>query len=165
MVFKIVSAQQEFALKESELSGALRVGQLFKRATTQSFLNEYLPINDPKGASLVKPRLQLKPSILLSAGVNHSYTFSRPAATTYSTTDTSTTTVTIIDSYWLQPAALQGVFLDRQVIQRDAYHRRFCSRPKWRKWTCVPLSPHICKAPLPCGTFAVILRGSRVVTD
>jgi len=113
VVFKIVSAQQEFALKESELSGALRVGQLFKRATTQSFLNEYLPINDPKGASLVKPRLQLKPSILLSAGVNHSYTFTRAAATTYSTTDTSTTTVTIIDSYWLQPAALQGVFLDR----------------------------------------------------
>lgn len=97
-VFKLLKADLEFVLRESTLVDDRSAGALFKPSTTQSFLDQYLPIKDPTGTNLVKPRFKLKFAVLLDAGINQIFTFSKGTTASSSITNTTATSASIVAS-------------------------------------------------------------------
>ncbi len=91
--FRFLKATDRFGIKYSDLQ--LNGGGVIKPATVTSFLSKY--VTDP--ALLVTPRFKLKSSILLSAGVTNTFSFTKATGSTYSTSKTATTSVEITKKF------------------------------------------------------------------
>jgi hypothetical protein len=114
--FRFLKALDTYALTAADLKNNPAVRSLFLPQTIQSILNTYPLLADPSGASLVKPRFKLRLSILLSAGVRDLFTFTSSDNTTFSEAKTSTTSVTITESFKFKNKRLEAAFEANQKL-------------------------------------------------
>lgn len=101
--FRFLKALDTFAFTVADLQNNPSVRALFKPETIASFLKQYVPLTDPTGASLVKPRFRLKQSIALSANVRDVFTLTASKGASASESNKSTTSVTITESIGFKP--------------------------------------------------------------
>ena len=95
--FRFLKADDTFAFTAAQLQNDPAVRGLFKPETIASFLRQYVPLTDPTGASLVKPRFKVKLSMELGAGIRDVFTLTASKGSSFSESNKSTTSVTITE--------------------------------------------------------------------
>jgi hypothetical protein len=104
--FRLLKADLVFAKTVSQLQSSTEFG----RKTIDSFLSQYVPLVDPSGSTLVKPRFKLKALINLGAGVPSQVTFSKSKGTIFSEDRTSTYSVEIVNTREFKTKIFQAAF-------------------------------------------------------
>lgn len=97
LLFRFLKATDNFAITASDFQINPAVRNLFRPDTINSFLSKYVPLTDPAGTSLIKPRFKPRLSITLSPGVRDVFTFTTSKGSAFSESKTSATSIEIVE--------------------------------------------------------------------
>lgn len=118
---EFLSATKQFGITVEDLQSDPNAIGLFKPATRESFLAQYVPLTDPTGSTLVRPRFKLRLNVTLSAGVVDTYTFSKATGSVHSENKTSVTSVEIVEkSGFSIPGVFSAAFEVGETIEVTA---------------------------------------------
>lgn len=117
LFFRFLKALDSFAVTASDLQTKPGIRGLFRPETIAEFLKQYVPLTDPTGATLVKPRFKPKLSILLSANVRDVFSFTLARGSSFSEQKKSVTSISITESIGFKDKGLERTFSAGQKIE------------------------------------------------